>query len=795
MNIKHLFIFFSFFFAHFSSLKSETIGAILKNLPANTVSKDLGLPAAPKQREPLILAEPEDEREKELPVVNKPTPALQKEELTKKEFNKKLVEQEQKFRFYFEDATLANVVKYIETLFKVTFLPDDAITPLMAGALPLNGHKITFKTNKPLSRQEAWNVFLKLLDLAGLTIVPGSTPQFYRITSVTGANQEALPTYFDINLKDVPDNAAKIRYIYFVKNSSLATIQNLVTALASQTAKILTFPDLNALIIIDKGNNVRSLMNIIQELDKDTPEAMSVLKLKKTDATKVAALYGSLTQTSGGPGAARSAQQRKQPGNLYFSNDARIIPEPRTNRLILLGPKKDLAKIENFIIKHIDTDLDMPYSPLHVHRLENTDATNITTILQKVIGFGSSTAAGAVGGIRDGQKFFKAGSITIVPEPVGNWLIIRAEDDDFEKLVEIINVLDVEQPQVAIEVLIVDVSASNTKELKAQIRNESDGSFIKNTNFQSAQIGSPQTNGTDGSLIANLISLATGAANGAGTTLLSIGGAASGGVWGIFKILKTYTNAKIIENPFLVATNKYQASFVYGKTRRVLAATVGEGGQSFGDKSANLTLKVTPQINSDGLITMSIDLIIQDFTNESSEDNANTTTNQITTSVQIKDQDVLALGGIVKNRISTVVTKVPLLGDIPLLGNLFRGKVKEHVVSNLMIFLSPRIIIPSKDYHIENYTHNKTEEIKETLSTITTGTVSRDPIDKMFFEYTNENDYQATFDDFMEPEMNDTPGRKETSQKTLKQHKKEAKKYSSKKNSHQKRLARKREQR
>lgn len=188
-------------------------------------------------------------------------------------------------------------------------------------------------------------------------------------------------------------------------------------------------------------------------------------------------------------------------------------------------------------------------------------------------------------------------------------------------------------------------------------------------------------------------------------------------------------------------------------------ATVGDGGQSFGDKSALLTLKVTPQINSDGLITMTIDLTIQDFTNESSE-SANTTNNQITTSVQIKDQDVLALGGIVKNKISTIVTKVPLLGDIPLIGNLFRGKTKEHIVSNLMIFLSPRIIIPSKNYHVEQYTHNKTEEIRETLSTITTGTASRDPVDKMFFEYVNENDYQATFDDFMEPEMSDTPERK-----------------------------------
>jgi hypothetical protein len=112
-----------------------------------------------------------------------------------------------------------------------------------------------------------------------------------------------------------------------------------------------------------------------------------------------------------------------------------------------------------------------------------------------------------------------------------------------------------------------------------------------------------------------------------------------------------------------------------------------------------------------------------------------------------------------------------------------------------MIFLSPRIIIPSKDYHVEQYTHNKTEEIRETLSTITTGTASRDPVDKMFFEYVNENDYQATFDDFMEPEMSDAPERKRRSKGTLKDRKKENKERSTQKTSSQKRLASKRKQR
>lgn len=715
------------------------------------------MPTPPSQAPRISRAKPEPEKKEEELPEKEPSQAepINREQATDLKKAKTSEQDSQKIRFYFEDATLANVVKYMETLFNITFLPDDAIKPLISGAVPLEGHKISFKTNRALSRQEAWNVFLRLLDLSGLTLVPGATQDFYRITSIHGANQEPLPTYFDTQADAIPDNTTKVRYIYFVKNNPLATIQNVATSLKSTTATVLPFSDLDALIITDKGSNLRSLMKIIQEFDKNMPEAMSILKLRRTDAAQVAQLYGALTKSEGVQNPSRYLQQRKQPGSLYFPADVRIIPEPRTNSLILLGPKRALEKIENFIIKHIDTELDMPYSPLHVYHLQSTSASNIAGILEKVIAFGSGTPPGQVGGIRDGQKYFKSGSISMTPEPIGNKLIIRAEQEDYEKLKEIIRVLDVDQPQVAIEALIVDVTATNTKQLNVQLRNKSDGSVVDDVNFQSAQISQAQV-ANDGGLLGNLIGLASGDKNPVGTTLLSVGSAAANGIWGLFRILKTYTDAKIIENPFLLATNKYQASFSFGKTRRVLTATVGSGTSSFGDKEANLTLKVTPQINTDGIITMDIDLTIKDFTNESDVDAA-TTNKQITTSVHVKDQEVLILGGITKNTISNTVTKVPLLGDIPLLGTLFRGKSKAHIRSNLLIFISPKIISPSYDYHIEHYTHSRAEEARGTINTMTDSAGSRDPIERAFFDSSSkhgvERDYLDSFNEFMAPDL------------------------------------------
>lgn len=675
--------------------------------------------------------------------------------------SKQVEEKEQKFRFYFEDATLENVVKYFETLFKITFLADDAVAPVMQGGGGVGGHKITFKTNRPLSRQDSWDVFVRLLDLAGLALVPGPTRDFYRITSTTNANKEALPTFFDTNIDQLPDNPTKVRYIYFVKNNPLITIANMAKALASTTAIINTFTDLDALIVTDKATNIRSLMQIVQEFDKDTPEAMSILKLRRTDAATVAALYDNLTKEEGARG--RYMHQRKQPASLYFPANARIIAEPRTNSLILLGTKQALEKIENFIVKHIDTELDMPYSPLHVYDLQNTDAAAIKAILEKVTKFDGGAQATKYGGVRDGHKFFQ--SVQITEEKAGNRLIIKAEEDDYKHLKAIIDQLDIDQPQVAIEVLIVDVSSINTKNLGVQLRNTSNGSILKNVNMQSSGVSSIVPDTASGSLLGNLIGLATGESNPIGTSLLSVGSAATNGIWGLVRVLKTFTTTKIIENPFLLSTNNWKAFLSFGETRQIQTATVGEK-KSYEYLPATFSLEIIPQINTEGVITLAIDINIKNFLGSS----ANTTTKHINTFALAKDQEVIALGGITKNKVTRTTTKVPLLGDIPLLGNLFRSKSKVHTRSNVIVFISPKIIYPMRSHHhMHHYTHHKAEEIRDNIGRMEQTSLNRDPINNMFFrsEGTNEDSFTKGLDQFMDPDINKEDESSEKTDQTL----------------------------
>ena len=652
---------------------------------------------------------------------------------------KKEQEKDQLVRFYFEDASLENLVRYIEELFAIKFFVDDDLTPPPAGGALLKGNKITFKTNKPMTRDQAWTLFLKFLDMAGLSVVESQITGFYRITTVTNANKEVLPTFFNTSVDSLPDNSLKVRYVFFVKNASLATIQTIIFQLASTTAVIDPFADLNAIIITDKAVNIRSLMKIIHELDKDMPEAMSILRLKKADATDVYNLYTDLTKTESPQGMARFFGQRAQPDSLYFPANARLIVEPRTNSLILLGPAKSLAKIEDFVTKYIDVELDMPYSPLYIYEVQYLNAANLATILTTVVGFGQGSTAGTFGGVRNGNEYF--GPINITAEPTGNRLIIKAEERDYRKLLPIIQEMDVLQPEVAIEVLIVNVSSTDTKQIGSQIHNKVPNSPFQNVNMQTSGFitpggpSGPVVNATTGSLLGNLISLATGGTVGDGSTYMTIGDATNG-VWGIFKTLKSFSDSSVIANPFLLSTNNYAASIQVGTSRQVQTGSVvsSQGPTaSYETLPANLTVNLSPQISLDSSVQMSITVNLTSFSDPTNTASGNTFTQAVTTSVAVKNREIVVLGGLVQNQVSDVETKVPILGDIPLVGWLFKNKQKTITKSNLLIFISPRILTLKANEDVDYYTLNKSQEARELVGEMGAPSDNRDPLNRMFF--------------------------------------------------------------
>ena len=653
---------------------------------------------------------------------------------------------------------LLNLLGWIENIFKVKFLTGDAVTPPVVGKVA--GNLISYKTHKPMSKKQVWDLFLNFLDLFGLTLVAthytNDHPDSYTVMPVDAANQAPLPAFVGINWRTLPNNDTKIRYVYFVENGPAANLSNIVQDFKSKSAIVQAFGALNAIIFSDKASNIRSLMAIISELDNvSMPEAMSVLKLKHANAIDVVSLYQNLVSTEEkGNIATRLFGAKKQPTAIYFPEDTQLFAEERSNTLIILGNREGISKVENFILDYVDTELKQPYSPLYVHKLEYANADNMAAILTKVTAFAQGTAAAKYGGVIDGDKYFRP--ITFIAEPSGNKLLIKAEKDDYLKVKEIIKKLDVKQPQVAIEVLIISVTVNKIKALGTQIRNKSLNNLgiSDNIEFQTSGIGggpaplSGIVTNAAGGLMGNLVSLATGF--NPGTTLISIGSSLVGGVWALFQALETYAYTNVVSHPFLTTTNKYTAQVSVGETRRVATGTVTGAGptlNTLGDVTANLSVAITPQINSSGIINLEIQISIDTFT-DADATSPTKDTKVVKTNANLANNEILAIGGLLLDNISEVQNGVPLLHKIPLLGWFFKNKSKTKLKDNLVIFISPQIVQPRAQGGISGYTDKKVAIAQNTMCAMRNCSELRDPIHRWFFgDYPCEN--TEALDDFI----------------------------------------------
>lgn len=670
--------------------------------------------------------------------------------------------------FNFENVELSNLISYIEAKFDLIFILDDALKPLPAGGKSVIGTKISFRTHEPLTKKQAWDIFVTFLDMAGLAPRPGSNEKTYVITSNDpqsrlSVNKGPLPTFIGVAPSLIPDNDTRIRYVYFVENTSLDVIKNIMDSMRSSTSpNLIIFPELRSIIITDKAANIKAMLAIVQELDSvNSPEMLAVIKLKHADATSVANLYKTLTADPNAQQglASRLLGGKKSATTTYFPDGTRIIAEPRTNTLILLGTKEAIKRVEEFIAKHVDRTLDMSYTPLHIYTLKYTDATTVAGILKQALNFKSGSEAAQFGSVRDGDKYFKP-SVVITPEKSGNRLIINSSYDDFVQIRNLLQKIDIEQPQIALKVYILSVDLTNIKGFGTQIRNKKpgiNGLVGNNVNFQTSTLSSPvieddnQTGPASGAvrLLGNLVNIASNGV--AGSTLVTLGSDAFG-VWGLLQALEQYTRISVVANPFLVTAQKYPAVLSIGTTRRVLTSQTltNQGPQpSYNDLKANLTVNITPQITADGLITMNITVDLDEFTDATDQTSGNRTTKHIQTAVITENKEMVALGGLVRDEIDETVTKVPVLGDIPLVGWLFKNKQKTVLRSSLLVLITPEIIEFNDSKRTEQFTQSKLKDAHEMLNSMHTPTEKRDPVNRWFFNE-NTNQSAAIIDSFME---------------------------------------------
>lgn len=674
----------------------------------------------------------------------------------------------------FSNADLINVLKYFESIYQVIFITDDVIQPMSSAGKSLLGSKINFTTNNPLSRREAWNVFITLLELAGVTLQPGSMQRTYRVVTLQkdspmSYTKGPLPVYIGIEGEDLPDSDMRIRYLYQVKNTSLEAVKSIVKTMQSPSSPDpIDIPEIYGIMITDRVYNIKTMISVIKELDKLTmPETLVIIKLIKTDAFKITELYKSLIKDDG-------SGQNQQPGSRllgpkrtdtinYFDGSVRVIPDVRTNTLIALGPIHSIKRFESFVKECENRNNEVPYMPIRTYKLQYTQAEAVAKILDQALTFKTNMDFAKVGGVREGDKYFA--NVSIVAEPTTNTLIISAPQDEYDHIHKLILELDVEQKQVGLDVTIVSVDITKNKQLGTQIRN-TQGALGGNFNAQSGLLDpstgivADYTQNDDNSisnganrLLGNLMQLITGSPQSPGSTVITLG-TDQKGVWGILKMLQNEAETKIISSPFIVATNKYEAVINVGEVRRIQETSINNDNntsKSYTSDDAKIQVKITPQISDSGLITLNVYVENSQFEADANKDaisSGNKNTRSLYTSLLVNDNEVAVIGGLVYESVSEVVTEVPFLGKIPLIGWLFKSKSLIKTKKVMLVFIRPKII-SSENEDQKEYTESKTKQSK--MGYFTNGLESsKCPINRWFFGATKENELSSNYlEEFM----------------------------------------------
>jgi general secretion pathway protein D len=214
-------------------------------------------------------------------------------------------------------------------------------------------------------------------------------------------------------------------------------------------------------------------------------------------------------------------------------------------------------------------------------------------------------------------------------------------------------------------------------------------------------------------------------------------------VWGVFQALQSITDTEVVANPFILATNNSKATVAIGEQRRIITDEIvatGTTQNAFDADNAVLQVTITPQINSDGMIGLTIQVSINDFANPdntltaASGQNATQNTREIITHAIVANKEVLALGGLIRNNIQNIETKVPILGDIPILGWFFKNKRKIIVKQSLLILISTNIIESNNGQEMKEFTREHIEDYQSTIDYMESASVNRDPIHRLFFQ-------------------------------------------------------------
>jgi general secretion pathway protein D len=624
--------------------------------------------------------------------------------------------------FDYPNAEITDVVKAISQLTGKNFIIDPGVRG-----------KISIIAPSQITVAEAYKAFLSALAINSFTVVPSG--KFLKVKSARNAQRDSIETYSG---KYYPNSDIMITRIIHLKHTSAEEINKRLRILPSKDGEMTPYEPTNSLIVSDYGSNVERIMKIIDEIDKPGfEEQLAVIPIRYAKSKDLADLINQIinkepTRGGGmnqgpafGAGIPRFRSQGGTAGGGTPEELSLVAPDDRTNAIIVVGNQSGVQKVRD-LVKKLDYKLDPAEAGgVFVYYVRYAEAEKIATTLSGLAGGASPAPQSAPGGFGSPAGFGRAspldkqaifgGDVKITADKNTNSLVITASKQDYQTVISILSKLDIPKDQVFVEAIIMEMNSQKSKVWQPNYYylDPSSGG-IGRTGFVTSKLTNLVSPINDNGVILGFGGGSTIAMNIGGTTVQVPN------LLAFMNLIQTTTESNVLSTPRILAIDNEEATIEVGDTIPIGQDSVTTGSTVQNNtkfEKATIKLTITPFIRPDSeTVRLKIDQSVKQPSNTTvlAAALAATTTvisdRSIKTNITISNGDTAVLGGLIRDEDSVQETKVPILGDVPVLGWLFKSRNVTKKKINLVVFITPKIIRSIDDSHA-NLSHITNDRI------------------------------------------------------------------------------------
>ena len=610
-----------------------------------------------------------------------------------------------------QDADIKAFINEVATITDQNFVLDPRI----------NGN-VTVISNKALSRDEIYQLFLSVMQVNGIAAIDSGTT--IKLVPDNVAKQSGVA----VDLRSDSVGEALATRVIYLTNTQAAEVLGVIRPLMPQSAHAAAVPGVNALVLSDRADSLNQLTSLIRDLDSNVNDSLQVIPLRHVDAERMMELISALVASAG--------SGQAQGGN----NQLKVIADTSSDRLLVKGSPEMIAKVKE-MVNQLDTTPTRRLSGLRVFRLKYASAGHIADMLRGLLANQSINSAGATSSLESaslndssstgatltnesstnttnnattsatsGANSSSTGTgvggrpFSIIADETQNAVIVNAAPELMFEIEDAVNQLDSRRAQVLIQAAIVEVSGDDATQLGVQwaLGNANSGYGVVNFNNVGASAtalaaaalggGAASISAAAGSIAGALIGIGDSSKDSQGNTQF---------YGAILQALDSSTSANLLSMPSILTLDNEKASILVGQNVPFVTGSFTTSGndssnpfQTIDRQDIGINLNVIPHIGDNGTVRLEVSQEVSSVVPGSTGNASGLITNKslINTTILADDQQTIALGGLMRENSTTRQQKVPGLGNVPVIGRLFRSDNDTTQKSNLIIFLQPTIL-------------------------------------------------------------------------------------------------------